>query len=260
MGLVWWLQPPPHRRNTWSPGKSRDSREMQSPDRSNQYGVMLALGHANPCSSHVAGWYVDRSSNFSIRAYCREHASRGLPLPYSSDSQSDDLPYWVPSPIKDEPEAGRDEGLLMIPVSQDCSDMRFNVRGAGWAGPDDFFKHLVSDDASRCSTPTPPRPRGDVLWKAPLTPSQRDAFDILYYEGEEGEPKMMTVILHPPIIGRAGRTASLEKFLAYSESNRVQSPQSTVHSLQSTVHSPAPTRSNEWKRNPAGSLTLAAPL
>jgi hypothetical protein len=98
---------------------------------------------------HVAGWYVDRSSNFSIRAYCREHARRGLPLPYSSDSQSDDLPYWVPSPIKDEPGTGEDEGLLMIPVSQDCSDMRFNVRGAGWAGPDDFFKHLVSHDESR---------------------------------------------------------------------------------------------------------------
>jgi hypothetical protein len=32
----------------------------------------------------------------------------------------------------------------------------------------------------------------------------------------------MTVILHPPIIGRAGRTASLEKFLAYSGSKRVQ--------------------------------------
>jgi hypothetical protein len=100
----------------------------------------------------VAGWYVDRSSNFSIRAYCREHARRVLPLPYSSDSQSDDLPYWVPSPIKDEPGTGEDAGLLMIPVSQDCSDMRFNVRGAGWAGPDDFFKHLVSTTGGGSST------------------------------------------------------------------------------------------------------------
>lgn len=72
---------------------------------------------------------------------------------------------------------------------------------------------------------------------AALTPSQRDAFDILYEEGEEGEPKMMTVILHPPIIGRAGRAASLEKFLAYSGSTESES--------ESRVRRPTPTCESE---------------
>ena len=33
----------------------------------------------------------------------------------------------------------------------------------------------------------------------------------MYEEGEEGEPKFMTVLLHPHIIARPGRMAYLEK-------------------------------------------------
>lgn len=40
----------------------------------------------------------------------------------------------------------------------------------------------------------------------------RDSFDVLYREGE-AFPRMMTVSLHPRIIGRPGRIASLERFL-----------------------------------------------
>lgn len=40
----------------------------------------------------------------------------------------------------------------------------------------------------------------------------RDSFDVLYREGEEF-PRMMTVSLHPRIIGRPGRIAALERFL-----------------------------------------------
>lgn len=64
-----------------------------------------------------------------------------LPLLYSSDGCADELPYWLPSPLKDEGAA--DDGLLIIPVSYDCGDMRFNVRGGGFAGPADFLAHLV---------------------------------------------------------------------------------------------------------------------
>ena len=42
----------------------------------------------------------------------------------------------------------------------------------------------------------------------------RDSFDVLYREGEES-PKMMTVSLHPRIIGRPGRIAAFERFLDY---------------------------------------------
>jgi hypothetical protein len=41
--------------------------------------------------------------------------------------------------------------------------------------------------------------------------SQKDTLDCLYLEGQKGEGKMMTVLLHPHIIGRAGRIAWFEK-------------------------------------------------
>ena len=47
-------------------------------------------------------------------------------------------------------------------------------------------------------------------------PSQKDTFDVLYDEGLAGEAKIMTVILHPHIIGRGGRLAYFEEFLEYS--------------------------------------------
>ncbi|KAK4687079.1 allantoinase, partial [Tremellales sp. Uapishka_1] len=124
------------------------------------------------------GWMVERKSNLSVKLYSLEHASRDLPLVYSSDSCADDLPYWVPSPTKS-------GGLLMIPYSYDCSDLRFNMRGSGWASPKDWFLHL------------------------------RDTFDCLYEEAEQGEPKMMTVLIHPHIVGRPNRTFWLEEFVKY---------------------------------------------
>lgn len=43
-------------------------------------------------------------------------------------------------------------------------------------------------------------------------------FDELYREGEAGQPKMMSVGLHPRIVGRPARTAALRKFLEYATS------------------------------------------
>ncbi|GFZ42973.1 hypothetical protein JCM24511_00691 [Saitozyma sp. JCM 24511] len=126
-------------------------------------------------------WMVERRSNMSVKLYSLAHKERSLPLLYSSDSNADDLPYWDPSPT------GKG-GLLMLPFSYDCTDARFNMRGSGWASPKDYFLHL------------------------------KDTFDCLYMEGEKGEGKMMTVLLHPHIIGRAGRIAWFEKFLEYIES------------------------------------------
>ncbi|GAA6014799.1 hypothetical protein JCM10207_002185 [Rhodosporidiobolus poonsookiae] len=129
------------------------------------------------------GWYVDRRSNTSQRLYTRANKERGIPLLYSSDSYSDDLPYWVVSPLAEE--GYEDEGLLIVPSSLDCGDWRFNASGQGWSSGKDWLRHLT------------------------------DTFDALYEEGLEGEAKMMTVVLHPRICGRAGRTAALEQFVQY---------------------------------------------
>lgn len=43
----------------------------------------------------------------------------------------------------------------------------------------------------------------------------RDSFDVLYREGATS-PKMMTVALHPRLIGRPGRIAGLERFLDHA--------------------------------------------
>jgi hypothetical protein len=141
-------------------------------------------------------WMVERRSNMSIKLYSLAHQERSLPLLYSSDSNADDLPYWDPSPTGE-------GGLLMVPFSYDCTDARFNMRGSGWASPKDYFLHLVS-----CYAPAPVT--FDVGMNAEKT-SQKDTFDCLYMEGEKGEGKMMTVLLHPHIIGRAGRIAWFEK-------------------------------------------------
>ncbi|WRT69067.1 uncharacterized protein IL334_006050 [Kwoniella shivajii] len=129
------------------------------------------------------GWLVERRSNLSVKLYSMAHAERKLPVVYSSDSCADDVPYWVPSPTKEE-----GQGLLMVPYSYDCSDLRFKMKGSGWASPKDYFSHL------------------------------KDTFDCLLEEGEAGEGKMMTILLHPHIIGRPNRIFWLEKFITYVKS------------------------------------------
>ncbi|MBC7635492.1 MAG: allantoinase, partial [Acetobacteraceae bacterium] len=43
----------------------------------------------------------------------------------------------------------------------------------------------------------------------------RDTFDVLYRDGQEGRPRMMSLGLHGRLAGRPGRTAALERFLDY---------------------------------------------
>jgi putative urate catabolism protein len=91
---------------------------------------------------------------------------------YSSDSYADDLPYWVNGPKGPH---------LIIPYTLDANDMRF-ITAQGFATGEEFFSYL------------------------------RDAFDVLYAEGESA-PKMMSVGLHCRLVGRPGRAASLGRFL-----------------------------------------------
>ena len=93
---------------------------------------------------------------------------------YDSDSYSDDLPYWL--------NVGG-TGHLVIPYTLDNNDMKFGT-AQGFNQGDDFFTYL------------------------------RDAFDVLYREGEAA-PKMMSIGLHCRLAGRPGRAAALARFLDY---------------------------------------------
>ncbi|WP_067702754.1 allantoinase PuuE [Nocardia jejuensis] len=98
---------------------------------------------------------------------------------YDSDSYADDLPYWVKVGERDQ---------LVVPYTLESNDMRFSSP-AGFANGEEFFSYL------------------------------RDAFDVLYAEGEAGAPKMLSVGLHCRIIGRPARAKSLERFLDYVRSH-----------------------------------------
>ena len=98
---------------------------------------------------------------------------------YDADSYADDLPYWVKTP------AGKPH--LVVPYTLDTNDMRF-ASPQGFNSGEQFFNYL------------------------------RDAFDVLYAEGEN-YPKMMSIGLHCRLVGRPGRIASLEKFLAHLNSH-----------------------------------------
>jgi len=98
---------------------------------------------------------------------------------YDADSYADDLPYWVETPAGDP--------HLVVPYTLDTNDMRF-ASPQGFNSGEQFFAYL------------------------------RDAFDVLYAEGE-ASPKMLSIGLHCRLIGRPGRTASLEKFIDYVNSH-----------------------------------------
>ncbi len=91
---------------------------------------------------------------------------------YDADSYADDLPYWTT-------ESGPPH--LVVPYTLDANDMRF-VTSQGFNSGDQFFAYL------------------------------RDAFDLLYGEGESA-PRMMSVGLHCRLVGRPGRAAALARFL-----------------------------------------------
>ncbi len=97
---------------------------------------------------------------------------------YSSDAYADDLPYYVEGPHGPH---------LVIPYTLDSNDMRF-ATNQGFNSGDQFFAYL------------------------------KDAFDVLYEEGEKGFPKMFNIGLHCRLVGRPGRAASLARFMDYVQS------------------------------------------
>ncbi len=94
---------------------------------------------------------------------------------YVSDTYDDDLPYWLEVDDRDQ---------LIIPYTLEANDMRF-ATAPGYITGEQFYQYL------------------------------KDAFDVLYAEGSEGAPKMLSIGLHCRLIGRPGKLAGLKKFIEY---------------------------------------------
>lgn len=122
------------------------------------------------------GWYTGRDSP-NTRRLVVDHGG----FEYDSDYYGDDLPFWTQVTKTD----GSTVPHLVVPYTLDTNDMRFSLP-QGFSQGDDFFTYL------------------------------RDAFDVLYAEGEES-PKMMSVGMHCRLLGRPGRMRSLQRFLDHIE-------------------------------------------
>ncbi|KIX97407.1 uncharacterized protein Z520_06859 [Fonsecaea multimorphosa CBS 102226] len=149
-----------------------------------------------------AGWYVGRISPNSVGVVWEAFEEMGLHLVWQSDFYADDVPVWTHLPaglvgVQEEqqaaaqrrqqqqgkPEKPKEEGLLHVPYSYDCNDMKFHFAADGFGGAS-FYEYLV------------------------------DAFDMLYEEGG----KMMSIGIHARIVGKPGRARQLQRFLNYISS------------------------------------------
>jgi peptidoglycan/xylan/chitin deacetylase (PgdA/CDA1 family) len=94
-------------------------------------------------------------------------------LAYVSDSYADELPYWTQTASGSQ---------LMMPYTLDANDMCF-LTPQGFGLGAEFERYLV------------------------------DSFDVLYRDGLEGRPRMMSIGLHNRVVGRPGRVAALARLL-----------------------------------------------
>ena len=122
------------------------------------------------------GWYTGRDSP-NTRRLVADYGG----FEYDSDYYGDDLPFWTPVTKTD----GSTVPQLIVPYTLDTNDMRFSLP-QGFSQGEDFFTYL------------------------------RDAFDVLYAEGEEA-PKMLSVGMHCRLLGRPGRMRALQRFLDHIE-------------------------------------------
>mgnify|MGYP003147690791 FL=1 len=124
------------------------------------------------------GWYTGRDSPNTRRLVLDQGG-----FLYDSDYYGDDLPFWTR--VKDT--KGETHTHLVVPYTLDANDMRF-ASPQGFNTADHFYTYL------------------------------RDAFDVLYAEGDEA-PKMLSIGLHCRLIGRPGRFKALQRFLDYIETH-----------------------------------------
>ncbi len=118
------------------------------------------------------GWYTGRDSPNTKRLVA-DHGG----FEYDSDHYGDDLPFWMPVQRSDGSRLQR----LIVPYALDTNDMRF-ASPQGFNTGEHFFAYL------------------------------RDAFDVLYAEGDTA-PKMMSIGLHGRLIGHPGRFKGLQLFM-----------------------------------------------
>ncbi len=126
------------------------------------------------------GWYTGRTGPNTRRLVLEEGG-----FLYDSDTYDDDLPYWEPTNTNNP--SGK--AHVVIPYTLDTNDMRF-TQVQGFNSGDDFYTYL------------------------------KDAFDVLYAEGADGAPKMLSIGLHCRLIGRPARLAALQRFIEYAKSHQ----------------------------------------
>jgi allantoinase len=134
---------------------------------------------ADVCGTPPTGWYTGRVSP-RTRRLVAEHGG----FEYDADSYADDLPYWEDVRVTADG-AERVVSQLIVPYTLDSNDMRF-AAAQGFNSGTQFYDYL------------------------------RDAFDVLYREGDSGgldAPKMLSIGLHARLVGRPARIAALERFL-----------------------------------------------
>lgn len=127
------------------------------------------------------GWYTGRDSPNTRRLVVDDGR-----LLYDSDYYGDDLPFWM---LVADTE-GATKPHLVVPYTLDANDMRFALP-QGYSDSEPFYRYL------------------------------RDQFDTLYEEGDPdglARPGMMSVGLHPRIVGRPGRIRGLRRFLEHISS------------------------------------------
>jgi len=95
---------------------------------------------------------------------------------YHMDDYSGDVPFWDRETVPGRP-------IVIVPYQLDTNDMKM------WTDP--------------------------AMSPAQWLDYAKRSFDQLYREGEEGNPKMMSLGLHLRIIGRPGRIWALEEFLRH---------------------------------------------
>jgi putative urate catabolism protein len=122
------------------------------------------------------GWYTGRDS-VNTRRLVADHGG----FLYDSDYYGDDLPFWT----EVQKTSGDTVPHLVVPYTLDTNDMRFALP-QGFSHGDEFFEYL------------------------------RDAFDVMYAEGEE-RPAMMSIGMHCRLLGRPGRFRALQRFLDHIE-------------------------------------------
>ena len=99
---------------------------------------------------------------------------------YISDAYDDDLPYWIER---------KKNAQLIIPYTLDANDMRFATT-QGFNSWNQFYDYL------------------------------KGTFDVLYDEGNQGNPKMMSIGLHCRLAGRPGRMKAIQEFVKYVKTHK----------------------------------------